>query len=264
VGLLERFPLLEYDPTLEPERPDWLIHTMWMNHKINGIFGQEKSGKSRLIGWLLAALYNPRSSTVLGQTISTIPRKILYLAGEETRADIIGRLKQYTDILGGDANAILPITFQEASGMRLDTATQRKEMEGLLIEGGYDTLIIEPLRRVHAGNENDSTAMSAIHNEWRKWSTTLGITIIVCHHTPKLNEDSDMTRIATWIRGSTDLASILDSAIFVQPTLLCAKNFRRLKLLRAGRFPSQDPLYIDDLGDPIEGGSGFFISKEQG
>ncbi len=156
----------------------------------------------------------------------------------------------------------LPITFIEASGMRLETAQQRGELERILLREKFDWLIIEPLRRVHSGNENDNSEMAEIHNTLRRWSNAFGITITICHHTGKLNEYADMNRIASWSRGNTDLATIVDTAMFVEETRR-ETGKRVLRLLRAGRFPPVDALLVADLGDPCEGGRGFEVTRDE-
>lgn len=240
------------------EAPPWLIENMWMAGRINALFGPEKAGKSRLLGWLLAAIYADQPS-VLGMPIRSAPAKALYLAGEEPIGVIVSRIKQYVNLFGKDSNSVLPIYFIEAAGMRLDTQLHRAALEQLLVRDGFDTLIIEPLRRVHGGDEDSNTQMAGLHNDLRRWTNGLGVTVILVHHTGKLNEFADTSRIATWSRGCTDLAAILDTAAFLEQVGMRHDGRRLLRLNRAGRFPPTKQLTIIDSGDPTDGGSGFWI-----
>ncbi len=52
----DRYPLLRYDPTIEEEVMQWVVESVWMRGRVGAVLGPEKCGKSRLIGWLLAAL----------------------------------------------------------------------------------------------------------------------------------------------------------------------------------------------------------------
>lgn len=240
IDLAERYPIVPFDPNSEPTPVYWLIEDLWQLGKINAMFGREKSGKSRLLGWLLAALLSERD--VLGLGTRRVKR-ILYLAGEETQDDITTRLKRYLRLQSVEPGE-LPLDFIEAAAMRLDFDWQREWMEKQLLNGEYDVLVIDPLRRVHGADENKSTEMAGFHNDLRRWSNRHGITTVLLHHTGRLQPDADMDRIATWGRGTTDLAAIVDTAQFVDRV-----NARNIRLLRAGRFPPLEPLHIVDASD---------------
>ncbi len=254
----ERFPLIEYDPDIKVDPIPWLVEGAIMGGKINAIFGMEKSGKSRLLCWLLASILTDYERPILSNIGKNAPKRWLYLAGEETAGTVIHRLRDYTSFMDGDGaiGHILPITFIEASGMGLDQKYRRSQLERTIESGEFDGLILEPLRRVHDGDENSNTEMAALHNDLRRWSNSKGMTIILVHHTGKLHEFADMNRIATWSRGCTDLAAIIDVGVFIEEKVR-QKNLRSLRLLRAGRFPPLEPLPILDLRDPCEGGEGF-------
>lgn len=240
IDLSERYPIVPFDPNAEPTPVFWLVEDLWQLGKINAVFGREKSGKSRLLNWLLAALLSEQPALGLG---TRRVKRILYLAGEETQDDITTRLKRYLRLLlvGYDT---LPLDFIEAAAMRLDFDWQREWLEKQLLTGEYDVLVIDPLRRVHGADENKSTEMAGFHNDLRRWSNHHGITTILLHHTGRLQPDADMDRIATWGRGTTDLAAIVDTAAFVDRV-----SARNIRLLRAGRFPPLPPLHIIDDSD---------------
>lgn len=234
------YPTRAFDPLMKAQSVPWLVENLWQRGKINGLAGFEKAGKSRVLGWLLTGLFTGR---VLGLSC-TSPTRVLYLAGEETTEDINSRLVRYSKLQG--LSASLPIDFVQASGMRLEMRAQRQWLEAKLPQ--YDLLIVDPMRRVHAADEDNSTAMSVIYNDVRKWSNQLGLTIILLHHTPKVNMDTDMTRMANWFRGSTDMAAILDVGNFID------RSASNIGIHRAGRFAPLSPLRIVDAGDA----KGFF------
>jgi RecA-family ATPase len=239
----------------------WFLEPFWMKGKINMFFGPEKAGKSRMLGWLLAGLF--ANVPVLDGLVhpTNLPERWLYLAGEEQLGLVVDRLRMYYQRMGGDPQRRLPVTFIEAPGMRLEQTGHREGQRGwlekLIVSEGFDGLIIEPMRRIHAGTESDNDSMAPMHNDFRRWTNKLGITIIGVHHTGKLSEFADMSRIATWSRGCTDLAAILDTGQFLEQ-LHADRHGRRLRMLRGGRFPPVDPLFIHDAKDP----AGFAIYKE--
>jgi len=226
---------------MKVQRVNWLIDGLWQESKINAVAGAEKSGKSRLIGWLLVGM---SKGEVLGlKSVVAEPPKILYLCGEETVATVNSRITKYAELQGVASN-LFNIHFIEAAAMRLDLRAQRDWLREKMLDEDFNMLVADPLRRLHAADENDSTAMSAIYNDVRKWSNRDGLSIVLVHHTPKINADTDMTRIASWFRGSTDTAAILDTAQYVDRI---GKD--GIQMLRAGRFPPLPPMAIHDLGD---------------
>lgn len=235
------YPTVKFDPAMKAKPVDWLIDDLWQRGKINAVAGAEKSGKSRLIAWLLVGM---SAGHVLGLNAASIsPQRILYLCGEETIATVNQRIATYA-ALQGVPTSMFDIEFIEAAAMRLDLKHQRDWLQDKLLDEDFTMLVADPLRRLHGADENDSTAMSVIHNDIRRWSNRYGLTILLVHHTPKIGEDTDMTRIASWFRGSSDTAAILDTAQYVERV---GKD--SIQLQRAGRMPPLPPISIRDLGD---------------
>lgn len=218
----------------------WLINDLWQLGKINGLAGAEKSGKSRLVAWLLVGM---AKGGVLGLQAVAMPQRILYLCGEETIATVNKRIKKYAQIQAVNTD-LFDIDFIEAAAMRLDLKEYRQWLLNKLQTGKYTMLLADPLRRLHNADENDSTEMSAIHNDIRQWSNRHGLTVVLVHHTPKLNQDTDLTRMASWFRGSSDTAAILDTAQYVDRI-----TRESISLKRAGRMPPLPDVPIHDLGD---------------
>lgn len=216
----------------------WLIDDFWQLGKINGMAGFEKSGKSRLMNWLLVGM---SAGTVLGLPTAG-PKKTLYLCGEETVDTVNARIKRYAELQGIPRN-MFDIGFVEAAAMRLDFAQRRKELIEQIKDEDYEMLVIDPWRRVHGADEDKSLLMSPIYNDLRSWSNRFGLTTVMLHHTPKLGMEADMERIATWFRGSTDLPAILDTAQYVD-----RMSKGKIVIRRQGRFPPLPLLEITDKG----------------
>jgi len=231
------YPVVKFDPDMKTNPTHWLVDDFWQLGKINGMAGFEKSGKSRLMNWLLVGM---SKGEVFG--LPALPRKVLYLCGEETIETVNSRIKRYAEIQGVPLN-LVDIGFVEAAGMRLDFKQNRQQLLEMIKDQDYDMLVIDPWRRVHGADEDKSQVMSPIYNDFRSWSNRQGLTIVILHHTPKLGMDADLSRIATWFRGSTDLPAILDTAQYVDRTKRDHMNIRR-----QGRFPPLPELGITDLG----------------
>jgi len=242
---VSKYNITPYDPKMKPEPILWAVEDIWQLGKINAMGGFEKSGKTRLMNWILTGTFG---GSVLGGY--ALPRKTLYLCGEERPADVNQRITTYAKLQDVDLEKI-NITFMDAAGMRLDLPKERKGLFDTIVEGDYHFLIIDPLRRVHGADEDKSKDMSKVYNDFRHWSNKFNLTMVILHHTPKIGIDTDMTRIASWFRGSTDLPAILDTAQYVSRGKFSTDSKDRydIKLYRQGRFPPMEPLMIVDGGD---------------
>jgi RecA-family ATPase len=232
------YPSVRYSRDMAEEPVEWLVTGLWQKSRINAMSGFEKSGKSRLMNWLLVGC---AKDSCLGLGTGE-EQSILYLCGEEPIATVNSRMMKYASTQG-ISDYDFNIDFVEAAAMRLDLKPQRLALLERLRDDGRNMLVIDPWRRVHGADENDSSQMAPLYNDLRRWSNTYGITVLIIHHTPKLSEDTDMSRIASWFRGSTDLPAILDCAQYVN-----RKKKDEIQVLRQGRFPPLAPLTITDLG----------------
>lgn len=245
----QQFPVASYDPDMPITPVPWLVEGLWQKGKINGVAGYEKSGKSRLLGWLLVGMY---SRNVVGLNIvPNYPPKILYLCGEETKEVVNQRLAKYAKLQSVD-DTRFRVDFMDAAAMRLDLKPQRESLLQYLLDNDYEMIVMDPMRRLHAANEDKSTDMAPIYNDIRKWSNRHGLTVVLVHHTGKIGEETDMERIASWFRGSTDLAAILDTAMYVQRLTKGS-----VRVMRQGRYEPLPPFVVNDHSD----GAGFTRSK---
>lgn len=245
------FPRSPMDPDMVPVPRVWHAPGLIMAGKINGLFGAEKAGKSRFLRFLMAHVYS--GSPVLGEPTLAFD-KTLYLAGEETDAEVVDDLRTTFTRVGLDYRAVdwpETIHFVSASGMRLDQPQTRDWLQNLIVREGYKTLVIDPLRRVHGGRESDNDEMSRITNALRDWSNSAGLTIVLVHHTGKLGIDEDETRIATWSRGATDLPTILDWAVYMRRQVRRGQDL--VVIQRSGRAKKWDPFTLVDLGEEPPG-----------
>lgn len=243
--LTELFPIIPYDPSIKPKLVPWLVDGMFQLGKINAVFGFEKAGKSRLLTWLM--LHAWHGKPVWDIVPTTQPRRTLWLAGEEQPEDIIGRIQRQAAFAGfvpAKLDLASKLSFMPAAGLRMDQESYRVWLADEIKKGGYDTIIVDPLRRVHGGDENDNTMMSRIYNDWRKWTNDNKWTIIIVHHTGHKKDDAQWERMATWSRGATDLPAILDAAIFVE-----RQTQRDLLIRRQGRYAPRPPFKLEDGND---------------
>ena len=243
------YKMTAMDPEWVARDVAWVVPGVIMANKINGLFGAEKAGKSRLLGWLLAHAYHGAD---VWDEPTMVPGRTLYLCGEETKEIVATRLRTYSRLAGLPWPGIAweeAITFCDATGMRLDLAGQRAWLGAELESGTYNMLVVDPLRRVHGGKESSNDEMAPLINEFRSWSNKLGITLVLLHHTGKLNEESDETRMATWSRGASDLVAILDWGCYLKRVKARPGTPDKVTLMATGRAAPRDDLAILDHAD---------------
>lgn len=246
------YPSIPFDPNMVEETKQWLVEDFWLKGKINAVAGFEKSGKSRLVNWLLVGVAG--CNGVLGLPTRMPPQRVLYLCGEETIGTVNQRIRDYA-ILQKVSFDCLNMEFIEAAAMRLDLKPQRDWLKEKLLDENFTMLVADPLRRLHAADEDKSTQMAPILNDIRSLSNRHGISILLIHHTAKINEETDMERMANWFRGSTDVAAILDTGQYVDRL-----TKTRMQVRRHGRFAPLPVLEIEDKGSK-EQDSGFVRVK---
>lgn len=237
-------PFSPMDPSAPPTPVSWHVPGVLMRGRINFMFGPEKAGKSRFLRYVLAHMMYDRP--LWGSQRCSAPARTLYLAGEEQPNDLTAGLMASVRAIGskpGELDWAKRFTIVQAAGMRLDKNDVRQWLKQEIVKGGYDCLMIDPLRRVHGGSESNNDEMAYVSNALRDWSNSLGLTILVIHHTGKLQEDTDLDRIANWSRGASDIASVLDWATFL------TRSNGDITIRRDGRAAPRGKIEIADRGE---------------
>jgi hypothetical protein len=109
----------------------------------------------------------------------------------------------------GDA---LPVEFMIQQGVRLDDAASRAGLERHLVEFEPDLLVLDPFRRVHGLDENDSGPMSRLFDALRNLASVYNVSILLVHHLRKRSEN-DTGQSLDRMRGSSDIAASVDSIL---------------------------------------------------
>ena len=228
--------------------PDPLAHLQWLIPELiprSGVAilgGDAKSGKSRLLAYLVAnMLPQPQGGPVIFTDNNELVvlhsgvRRILWLAGDERVNEVMARTNAFARAQGIEPRADWPISFIQAVGMQLDRAEDRAAFEQLYIAPGkFDVLIIDPLCRVHWGSDADMLH----HLRW--WSKQYGLAIIAA------DSGGDLARAA----GSEEVRLTLERTHSPTPCKC------RLDRHQNGRMVLS--LRLLDLGDP----QGFRVAAD--
>ncbi len=250
----ERFkanhPISKYDSVKEWPPELWLVEDMFLGGgRVNFVLGKDKSGKSRFTLWLAAHMLAGMSP--FGLRVDKIPKRIMWILGEEHQRTMTWRLTRYAELLGADPKPWHDkMLWVQGAGMALERQDRRYELEAAILAEDVDLLVIDPFTRVHNADENGGPAMKAILNTLRHWTQAHEWDILIQHHTGKVAFDADWTQIGTWTRGTSDIAAILDSAIMLQRFGDQDSNGGSdVNILRGGRHAPDDVKWsVKDLG----------------
>lgn len=80
--------------------------------------------------------------------------------------------------------------------------------------GPLDLLVLDPLRDIHSGKENESDDMSDVMRRMKTLGTILGCTVAFAHHAGKPSKDQSDRRAGQRARGSGAIHGSTDSGIY--------------------------------------------------
>ena len=136
---------------------------------------------------------------------------VLLYAAEDTAADIKHRVEAIakTRGLGGlDRLAVGLITVPD---LRIDSSEHQQRLAATLAEIKPRLLILDPMVRLHRGDENSAADISELLGCLRKLQRQHAVAIILVHHVRK----SSATQPGQALRGSGDLHAWSDSSLYL-------------------------------------------------
>ena len=224
---------------------DWLVEPLIPHGTRVIVYGEFGSMKS----WLLLhlGLHIAAGRDWLGTFAIPHPKSVLYLDEEMTERELRRRIKRLGLGAGLDGD---PLPFQAISqlGVRFDSSQVESLLTALQKQDfDPDIIIVETLRRVLTGSENEASDVSDF---WHNVSPilTAGKTLIVSHHMrkPSAQGRNESRHRAS---GSTDILAGTDSAFALQRTLKDTITVECVKSRAA-----EEPLpFIVSLHDQEEG-----------
>jgi RecA-family ATPase len=104
---------------------------------------------------------------------------------------------------------ILPADGSLDQSLRLDDdGTGLERLAATICAREVGMMILDPLRELHAGKENDADHMAVILRPLRQLAHAMGVTVVLMHHKNKYGTDA-----ATAVRGSTAITASADQII---------------------------------------------------
>lgn len=219
--------LVSFDSIMrEPLPPiEWLVESLIPAETRTVVFGEFASMKS----WVLLDLciHIAAGRPWLDTFTVTRPQSVLFIDEEMSARELRRRVKRLGEGMGLHE---LPIPFQAIShlGMRFQDGKVEALLDALSqVNFDPDIIVVETLRRVLDGNENEAADVGQF---WQSVAPilTAGKTLIISHHMKKANGqggDSMRNRAS----GSTDILAGTDTAYAITRknndlTISCVKN----------------------------------------
>jgi hypothetical protein len=192
-------------------RDIWLIEHLWTHQAVGVIGGCPKSGKTWLA--LEMAVSVAAGSPCLGAFPVHTPGPVLLYAAEDSAADLRARIETISRVRGVCFEQ-LDVRVITAESLRLDRLEDQDRLEATLALHRPALLVLDPLVRVHAIDENVAGQVAALLGYLRSLQRTNGSAIALVHHVRK--NASPTSGPGNNLRGSGDLYAWLDSFLYLR------------------------------------------------
>ena len=191
--------------------PAWLIDQLWTAQAVGIIGGTPKSYKTWMA--LEIAVSVASGSACLATYAVPSPGPVLLYAAEDSESALRLRLESLAQHHGLHL-AYLDIRVITADSLRLDRTTDQERLEATLALHRPVLLILDPLVRLHAIDENAAGEIAALLGYLRLLQRKTGAAIALVHHARKNVSANGGAGYS--LRGSSDLYAWVDSFLYLR------------------------------------------------
>ncbi len=199
----------------------WLVRGLIAAKGVGGLLAEAKSAKS----WLALELAMSVASGTKALGEFEVPESVptAYFFAEDMGPSIRNRLKAFAAGRGMKPEDLTKNLHVQPRGRNLDLTTD--ESVALVVAscraiGAIGFLVLDPLRDIQTGVENDSDDMSAVFKRIKLIGTLLDCTVLVVHHASRAGKGKDGAakkqderRPGSDARGSSAIEGALDAII---------------------------------------------------
>ena len=189
----------------------WLIDQLWTDQAVGVVGGSPKSGKTWLA--LEIAVSVASGTPCLGAFSVRAPGPVLLYAAEDSAAAVRARLKTLARVHALDFEH-LDVRVITADALRLDRPDDQDRLAATVAAHRPALLVLDPLVRVHAIDENVAGQVAALLAYLRSLQRQTGAAIALVHHVRK--NVSPASGAGYSLRGSSDLYAWLDSFLYLR------------------------------------------------
>src|SRR6516225_5242418 len=189
----------------------WLIDQLWTAQAVGIIGGSPKSYKTWMALEMAVAVAS--GSACLQAFAVSSPGPVLLYAAEDSESALRLRLEslaQYHQL----QLAYLDIRVITADSLRLDRVPDQERLEATLMLHRPVLLILDPLVRLHAIDENAAGEIAALLGYLRLLQRKTGTAIALVHHARKNVAANGGAGYS--LRGSSDLYAWVDSFLYLR------------------------------------------------
>lgn len=189
----------------------WLIDQLWTAQAVGIIGGTPKSYKTWMALEMAVAVAS--GSACLSTFAVPSPGPVLLYAAEDSESALRSRLES----LATHHNLHLPyldIRVIAADSLRLDRTADQGRLEATLMLHRPALLILDPLVRLHAIDENAAGEIAALLGYLRLLQRQTGSAIALVHHARKNVAANGGAGYS--LRGSSDLYAWVDSFLYLR------------------------------------------------
>ena len=217
---------------------DWLIEGLWGNEAVGCVGGIPKAGKTWLA--LEMALAVASGQPCLGRFPVKKPGPVLVFCAEDGPKAVQARVAGLAKARGIDFGR-LAIGWIDAAAILLDDPIHQKRLSLTVAATKPRLLVLDPLVRLHRGDENSSGDIANVLGYLRTLQREHRVAIVLVHHVRK----SGASEPGQALRGSGDLHAWGDSNAYLlrrdgKPTLVVEHRGHR----------SPEPVIVSLGGDP--------------
>jgi hypothetical protein len=230
-------PVVRVDQIPREENPQrWLVEELWGDSSVGVIGGAPKCSKTWL--GLDLALSVATGTACLGRYAVPRPGAVLIYLAEDALAVVRERVEGMARHRGLELNGVA-IHVITAPSLRLDRPPHRNRLLETARQLRPRLLLLDPLVRLHAVDENDAGQVAELLAYFRLLQRQLDLSVILVHHTRK-NAPGGVAA-GQGLRGSSDLHAFGDSNLYLR------RVQQRLVLLSEHRAAPASPAVTLEL-----------------
>jgi hypothetical protein len=229
--------MVRVDQIPREENPQrWLVEELWGDSSVGVIGGAPKCSKTWL--GLDLALSVATGTACLGRYGVPRPGPVLVYLAEDALAVVRERVEGMARHRGLELNGVA-IHVITAPSLRLDRPPHRNRLLETARQLRPRLLLLDPLVRLHAVDENDAGQVAELLAYFRLLQRQLDLSVILVHHTRK-NAPGGVAA-GQGLRGSSDLHAFGDSNLYLR------RVQQRLVLLSEHRAAPASPAVTLEL-----------------
>lgn len=206
-------PLVRVGDIPDPGPAKWLVEGLWSDGAFGIIGAEPKSWKSWLTLQLAICVAAGKKAF---DRLAVRRGRVIVFSAEGGKGLVRSRAIALCRALDVDIKT-LDLEVVDVPALQLDNAEGVKLLWSIVEQRRPVLVVLDPLREMHAGDENDSAAIARLLLPLRTMQRELGCAIMLVHHMTKVSAEGGGRRLGQRLRGSSALHGAVDSALYLEP-----------------------------------------------